>query len=39
MKKKKIDSYNIFIKYDDTKNFLLKTFENSPEWNIDIDIK
>ena len=29
---------NIFIKYDDTKNYSFKTFEDPPEWNIDIDI-
>ena len=35
----KMDSYNTFIKNcDDTENYTLKTFESSPEWNIDIDI-
>ena len=36
---RKIVSYNIFIKhYNDTENYTFKTFEKSPEWNIDIDI-
>ena len=36
---RKIISYNIFIKYyDDTENYTFKTFEKSPDWNIDIDI-
>ena len=36
---RKIVSYNIFIKhYNDIENYTFKTFEKSPEWNIDIDI-
>ena len=36
---RKIDLYNIYLKYyDDNEFYIFKTFEKSPEWNIDIDI-
>ena len=36
---RKVDSYNIYLKYYDANKFYtFKTFENSPEWNTDIDV-
>ena len=39
IKQKKIDLYDIFLKYhDDNKYYTFKTFEKSPQWNIDNDL-
>ena len=36
---RKINSYNIFkTYYDNTEPYTFKTYESSPEWNIEVDI-